>query len=138
MDLERAASGRCVHRSAGYGRVESARSSEQLLTALLNWNDPSMDAHEATRGIFADLLIHQVALLDGVMRGVQGLLTELSPEAIETQSQRSSVFANRHKDLWKTYRERHAALAETAVARTFGKEFAAAYSEYQRRQANGL
>src|SRR5207237_1071999 len=62
--------------------VESARNEKEIAKVLLDWmreDSPHSDAD----AMFADLMIHQVALLNGVMAGVTSLLAELSPESIE-------------------------------------------------------
>src|SRR5690606_18990760 len=79
MDLQRAAMLRTMHRSTGYLAVEAAKTPQQVAAALLDCTDKSLDPHKAIEGIFADLMIHQVAVLDGVMQGVRALLDELSP-----------------------------------------------------------
>ncbi|HEY6556241.1 MAG TPA: type VI secretion system-associated FHA domain protein [Polyangiaceae bacterium] len=141
MDLKNAASQRSLHRSSGYRQVEAARTPGEVANALLNFRDPSLDASAAVENIFADLMIHQVALLDGVMRGVKALLDELSPEHIEqsaTGERRSFgiAFGGRHKALWDAYCERYAELSEESesFSRVLGAEFAEAYREYTRRR----
>lgn len=139
MDLQRAAQRRSRYRSPGYMRVEAATTPAQVTSALLDSADSSLDAHKAIEGIFADLMIHQVALLDGVMQGVAALLEDLSPDNIEQGCGKTGPFGNRYKQLWQAYAERYEELAshEAAYSRTFGKEFATAYGEYQRRKAAG-
>ena len=83
MDLQRAAMQRSMNRSRSYAAIESAKHPGQVAMALLHWREPSFDAPKAIEGIFADLMIHQVALLDGVMQGVRALLDELSPDNVE-------------------------------------------------------
>jgi type VI secretion system protein ImpI len=135
MDLQQAASQR-AHRSPGYHRVETARTPEEVACALLDFRDRSVDSTAAIEGIFADLMRHQLALLDGVMRGVRALLTELSPEnieqAIEPQRGPFALSVGRHKALWQEYCQRFDELSEEkqALLRIFGPEFARAYREY--------
>jgi type VI secretion system protein ImpI len=121
--------------------VEGAREPAQVAAALLDWRDRSMDAPKAIEGIFADLMIHQVALLDGVMQGVRGLLDELSPDNIEQQTGSDGPFAfalgkARYKALWETYRARHEDLAEEkqAFAHIFGPQFTEAYRDYRKKR----
>lgn len=140
MDLQRAALRRSRYRSQGYMRVEAADTPEAVAGALLDWTDKSLDSHKAIEGIFADLMIHQVALLDGVMQGVRALLEELSPEKLEQSVGDERLFGiNRHKDLWRAYCDRYSELAveEQAFNHIFGRDFAEAYREYQRRKAKG-
>lgn len=141
LDLQRSALQRSQYRSRAYQAVEMARSSEAVLAALLDWRDRSLDASEAIEGIFADLMLHQVALLEGVMRGVRALLEQLSPEGFESQHATGPLGlpVGRHKALWRAYRERYDELSgeEQAFAHIFGPEFVVAYRQYQKRRADG-
>jgi hypothetical protein len=146
MDLQRAAMQRSVNRSRGYMAIESAKHPGQVAMALLHWREPSFDAPKAIEGIFADLMIHQVALLDGVMQGVRALLEELSPDNIEKSlDQREPrgplglhLSMGRYKAIWETYRERFEQLSEEkqAFSHIFGPEFTEAYREYRRKRTN--
>jgi predicted component of type VI protein secretion system len=138
MDLNRAASQRMVNRSPAALQVEAARDPATVAAALLDWRSQSYDAPDVVEAIFADLMIHHVAIVEGVMRGVQALLQELSPEAIErafAEENRAS-FLGHHRAVWKTYQRRYDEV--TNETRTFelvfGAEFAASYREYSSRQ----
>jgi predicted component of type VI protein secretion system len=135
MDLQQAASQRALHRSNSYRRVEYAKDPAQVAAALLDWRDPSFDAPAAIEGIFADLMLHQVALLDGVMRGVRAMLDDLSPDNIEkTVAERGGISLSRYRALWQAYHERFEQLSNESevFARIFGGEFAEAYREHGR------
>lgn len=133
LDLQRAANMRSTNRSRAYQTVETARDPEQLVKGLLDWTDRSLDGHQAVENIYADLMIHQVALLDGVMQGVRALLDELSPAAIEETVGHKFGISNRYKELWQAYCDRYEDLAQEqqAFARIFGHEFTEAYREYR-------
>jgi predicted component of type VI protein secretion system len=130
-----------MYRSKGYQKVEAARTPEEVASALLDFRDSSVDASAAIEGIFADLMVHQVALLEGVMRGVRALLDELSPEHIEAAvgsgSGGFSLKLGRYRTLWDEFCSRYDELSEEkqALHRIFGPEFAEAYREYQRKGA---
>ena len=88
-------------------------------------------------------MVHQVALLDGVMQGVRALLDELSPEIIErswTPASHPACSGNlsgrRHKALWEVFCERYEQLSEEkqAFSHIFGPEFTEAYREYRQRR----
>jgi type VI secretion system protein ImpI len=136
MDLRRAASQRGMYRSKGYLRVETAQTPDEVAAALLDFSDRSLDSAAAIEGIFADLMVHQVALLEGVMRGVHALLEELSPESIEAAiDEDSGAFAlkfGRQRALWQEFCRRFDELSEDkqAFQRIFGPEFAEAYHEH--------
>jgi type VI secretion system protein ImpI len=137
LDLQRSAR-RSVNRSPAYLAVEGARSPEALAVALLNPKDRSFDAPQAVEGILADLMLHQLALLEGVMRGVRALLEELSPENVENQVG-GGLSLVRHKALWSKYLEIYENVSEEqqAFAVIFGAEFAEAYRQYRRTGGEG-
>ena len=151
MDLQRAAMARSRNRSRGYMAVEEARDPSAVAVALLDWRDNSLDAPGAVENIFADLMRHQVALLDGVMRGVRSLLDELSPENIERSVGGAGrgplgiqLSGQRYKALWEAYCQRFEELSEEsqAFSHIFGNEFTEAYrqgrpSEAPRRGGGG-
>ncbi len=140
LDLQRAANMRSMNRSRAYQQVEGARDPEELAQGLLDWTDKSLDGHKAVENIYADLMIHQVALLDGVMQGVRALLDELSPEAVnDGVGQGKFGISARYKDLWQAYCDKYEDLAEErqAFSRIFGHEFTEAYREYRRRKQSG-
>ena len=81
-------------------------------------------------GVYADLMIHQVALINGLMEGVRGLLSRLSPQEIERGV--TAGWATRAAAVWKRYAEKHQQLTGEDQALTsvvFGPEFARAYAE---------
>lgn len=110
--------------------------------ALFDWHDPTDRAVRAVRTDLVDLAMHQVAVLNGVMRGVKQLLSELSPETIEAalrkRTEKRGVFGRlfssfRAKDeRWELFRERHGDLADEENERfrvIFGPEFVAEYKQ---------
>lgn len=135
FDLQRSMR-RSVHRSQAYLAVEGARSPEELAAALLSPKDRAFDGPQAVEGILADLMLHQLALLEGVMRGVRALLEELSPENVENQTA-GGISLSRHKALWSKYVEIYENVSEErqAFAMIFGAEFTEAYRQY--RQTGG-
>jgi type VI secretion system protein ImpI len=139
MDLRNAASQRSTHRSPGYRQVEFARNPGEVAQALLDFRDPNLDAPTAIEHIFADLMVHQVALLDGVMRGVRSLLDELSPDNIERSVGGGPLGLNlgKYRSFWLAYTERYDQLSEEkqAFSHIFGAEFAEAYREYGRKRS---
>lgn len=131
LDLQRSMR-RSQQRSQAYLAVEAARTPDALAAALLDPKQRSFDAPQALEGILADLMLHQLALLDGVMRGVQALLEELSPDNVEGQAG-GHMALGRHKALWNKYCELFENVSEErqAFAVIFGPEFAAAYRQYR-------
>jgi type VI secretion system protein ImpI len=141
MDLRRAASERSLNRSPSAVRVEAARDPATVAAALLDWRNHDYDAPEVVENIFADLMMHQLALVQSVMHGVHALLDELSPETVEKVFEEDrpagvSVLLGRHRALWQTFKARHEQLSnETrAFELVFGSDFAASYHEYVSRR----
>lgn len=137
LDLQRSR-GRSAQRSQAYLAVESARDPEALAAALLNPKDRSFDAPQAVEGILADLMLHQLALLEGVMRGVRALLEELSPANVEQQAG-GGISLSRHKQLWNKYQEIFENVSEErqAFSLIFGPEFTAAYRQFRQTGGEG-
>lgn len=109
---------------------------------LFDWRDTSDHAVRAVRTDLIDLTMHQVAMLNGVMQGVNVLLTELAPDTIDKawerrQSERGALgrfFAGMRstQGKWAVYRQRHGDLADEENERfrvIFGPEFAAEYKQ---------
>jgi type VI secretion system protein ImpI len=132
FDLQRSLR-RSQQRSQAYFAVESARTPEALAAALLDPKSKAFDAPQAVEGILADLMLHQLALLEGVMRGVRALLQELSPDNVENQVG-GGISLTRHRALWNKYLEIYDGVSEErqAFAVIFGPEFAEAYRQYRR------
>lgn len=132
FDLPQGQQRRNPHRSAAGAAVEAATTPQALAHALLNPSDTSFEAPRALEGIFADLMFHQMAVLDGMMRGVRALLEQLSPAAIEKEAGHGFPLG-RHKANWEAFVRRFDELYEErrTFAVVFGPEFAAAYRKYR-------
>jgi len=132
FDLPHGQQRRTSHRSAAGAAVEAATTPQALAQALLDPRDTSFDAPRALEGIFADLMFHQMAVLDGMMRGVRALLEQLAPAAIEKEAGHGFPLG-RHKAHWEAYVRRFEELYEErrTFAVVFGPEFAAAYRRYR-------
>jgi predicted component of type VI protein secretion system len=140
MDLRRAASQRTLNRSPSALRVETARDPAALAAALLDWRNEDYDVPQAIEGILADLMIHQIALIDSLMQGVRALLQELSPEKIEQalQAERGGMPAilGRYRALWQAFEKRYEEMSNDTrtFELVFGPEFAAAYQGHVARE----
>lgn len=108
---------------------------------LLNWQDPSDSASKAVRESFSEVVVHQAGMLNGVMRGVQALLDELAPAAIEAILGKKEskagllgrAFGARERELWELFKLRYADLADEEQEQfriLFGKEFAEEYLQF--------
>ena len=115
---------RTVH---GDGPVERAKDPRQLLAALL---DPGQHGRaEELQAAFADYMVHQVAILNGVTEGAKAMLRGLSPESIEAKTQ--GMWPMKGQALWKAFEERFHAIfdEEDAISDAlFGRDFGKAYT----------
>lgn len=120
--------------------AESAQTLQELSQALMDWHHPEADGIAHVESSLADLMIHQVALLNGVMSGVRSLLHEFSPAAIEKKAQDErfnpdgiGIGPYRYKSLWKTLERLHADFSgedKQVFSVLFGRQFAQAYEKY--------
>ncbi len=120
--------------------LSEAQSGEDVLRYLLDWTtDGGERVRELTRA-FADLALHQVALLSGVMEGVRSMLHSISPQTLS--GQRTQVLAKaggggifeklfnfRKAGLWAKFADAHQRLTEEDrfSREVFGRNFARAY-----------
>lgn len=122
------------------GSVRRAKTPLALAELLLGPADDQMAAHKAVEGTFADLMIHQLALLSGVMKGVHALMQELAPSTLESVVEQHRAKGEtgwmfgpyRFRELWKTYVSRHGDLTESEkqlYSHVFGHDFARAYAQ---------
>jgi type VI secretion system protein ImpI len=119
--------------------AESAQTIQELSQALLDWHHPGTEGIVHVENTLADLMIHQVALLNGVMSGVRTLLLEFSPAEIEKKAQDArfnpdgmGIGPYRYKSLWKTLERMHADFAgedKQVFSVLFGRQFAQAYEK---------
>jgi type VI secretion system protein len=105
------------------------RSTREILRYLLDFKVTEA-AHRVQElmGGFGDMMIHQIALLNGMREGVKGLLQRLSPERLAHGA--GGLWPFNLMKRWERYSEQHRAFMEeerelTAVL--FGPEFAKAY-----------
>jgi type VI secretion system protein ImpI len=120
--------------------VETAKEPRELAARVLDWSDPSNEGSRAIESTFAEVMVHQVAMLNGVMRGVRSLLAKLAPASIEAELSNPrrrnaggmQLGPFRYKTLWELYQEIYGDFAEDekqAFMLIFGPEFVHAYSE---------
>jgi len=123
-------------------RIDAAKDERELAQQLLDWSGKGPEAHKAVEGTFADLMIHQLALLHAIMRGVKSLLDELSPKAVdvafeELAKQGKTNFSWgpwRFKELWRVYTGKHGDMDDgdkRMFAALFGPDFAESYKQYR-------
>lgn len=111
--------------------LHRARSSQEIVEFLL---DPGADPEDCARdlnAVFADMGIHDVALMEGISQSVRALLAKLDPNAQDMRVVASLFSGGKARAKWNAYVESfNALLAEDAAlhAEIFGEEFASAYA----------
>jgi type VI secretion system protein ImpI len=107
-----------------------ARDARDLLARLF---DTSTDAPTWLASAYKSVMIQQVALLSGAMKGIRTILSQLSPESIEKEVGGSrNAFGMRAKALWRAFVEKHQKLSEEnpeTFEAIFGADLARAYIE---------
>ncbi len=107
--------------------LRTARDGRAVLRHLLDPRTSGTEAISDLTGLYADMMMHQVALLSGLMEGVRGLLEKLSPATIEKEVGKRLFGAGA---LWRRFVEKHGEFMEEDRALTdqiFGNDFARAY-----------
>jgi type VI secretion system protein ImpI len=112
---------------------QSRGTSADVAGVLLDWRNPNQDAISAVSATFADFMIHQVALLNGVMNGVKSLMHELSPDELEALAKADGGLGMgplRYRSLWRAYEKRYKDVTEEdkhLFDLVFGATFASGY-----------
>lgn len=124
------------------GGLGNARNARAALAYLLDWTSDHQTRVSELNRSFADLALHQVGLLNGVIDGVRGILAQLLPENVaglpaqprsrdvRTASGAAAGFmGGRVKQWWRVYAAKHAELEEgdRFTKDMFGRHFANAY-----------
>ena len=107
-----------------------AASARDVLDYLLDYRHGGPHRMQELVGVFADIMIHQVALLNGIAEGGRALLAQIDPDEIERQI--GSGWGNRVQQKWARFVARHKELTAEERMLTeilFGPEFARAYAE---------
>jgi len=110
------------------GGLERSRDAQQLLAYLLDLRADGRSAE--LQNCFGDLMLNQVALLNGVVEGARGLLARLDPGAVSAASAQS-VWPLKAAAQWKVYEDRWHELSDDKDGISdalFGSEFARAYT----------
>src|SRR5690606_758897 len=110
--------------------LHAAGTPDNVLKYLLDWQKGGPHRTQELVGVYADVMIHQVALINGVMEGVRSLLARLDPAEIERGV--SSAWGGRAALAWKAFVQRYQELTEAdrnITEHVFGPDFARAYAE---------
>jgi predicted component of type VI protein secretion system len=121
--------------------LRHAKTPRDLLRYLLDCDGQAGDRIRSLTEGFADVMIRQVALLNGIRQGISALLTHLSPEELRRSSALArtgagsvllKVWPVRALALWGPYVARHQELLQEereVQSIVFGSEFAFAYAQ---------
>ena len=120
--------------------LHDAQTGQDVLRYVLDWTTDGGDRTRELTRAFADLALHQVALLSGVMEGVRSMLTGISPQTLSGQKTHAlakagssglleSLFNSKKASLWKNFSDAHQRLIEEDrfSREVFGRNFARAY-----------
>lgn len=109
-----------------YTPLHSAGDARGVLDYLLDFRRGGPERNAQLSAVYSDFMLHQVALINGVVDGVQALIEQFRPSEIE----RGVGGLNKSATAWKKYSERYAEVIEERGIATlvFGPEFAKAYS----------
>jgi len=111
--------------------LHRARSSQEIVEYLLESStDPDVCARDLN-AVFADMGIHDVALMEGISQSVRALLAKLDPNTLDFKTGAGLWSGSKAKAKWSTYVDTfNNLLAEDAAlhAEIFGEEFASAYA----------
>ena len=110
-----------------YTPLHSAGDARNVLDYLLDWRRGGPERNAQLSAVYSDFMLHQVALINGVVEGVQALMEQFRPTEIE----RGVGGLSKSAAAWKKFTERYAeVIDERGIASlVFGPEFARAYAE---------
>jgi predicted component of type VI protein secretion system len=120
-----------VRTISGSTPLHRARTSREVMDYLLQ---PAIDPATAARdliAIFADLGIHQIAMMEGITEGVRAVLQSLDPRANDLDTGPRLFTSGKTKTQWNRYLERFDQMVtddNELHAAIFGDEFARAYA----------
>lgn len=112
----------------GDTELDAVNDVRTFLHHLLDWRSGGPERSRELSGTFADAMLHNVAVLNGVVAGSRSMLASLDPDEIERQSPRR--LATRSAARWREFVRRHQALMSeqgTLSDFLFGPEFVQAY-----------
>ncbi|MFO7567174.1 MAG: type VI secretion system-associated FHA domain protein [Enhygromyxa sp.] len=109
-----------------YTPLHAAGDARGVLDYLLDWRRGGPERNAQLSAVYSDFMLHQVALINGVVDGVEALIEQFRPAEIE----RGVGGLSKAAGAWKKYTERYAEVIEErgVAALVFGPEFARAYA----------
>lgn len=122
--------------------VVAAPAPKDVAVNVLGWRDPIDHAREM-RGVFADLVVHQIGFVGSVMHGLKQLLSHFSPAQVEEERARllrrgksgggMPWVPRKYRELWEAFTNLYDELSkdeERVFWSFFGQNFAEGYRQY--------
>ncbi len=119
-----------VRTVSGSSPLHLARDGAELLRYMTEASADPVARGQELRAFIADFAVHQVAMMEGVNRGMRAMLSALDPQEFGIEKG-PSFMRILDKDRWRLYTEQFSELLETdheLNQRVFGSEFAEGYA----------
>jgi hypothetical protein len=124
--------------SSGRFALEVARTPHEVGALLLDWEDPS-DRTRFVKNLMADLAVHEMGLVNGVVQGGAALMNKFSPATVQAAFDEARAagripfsWSGASKKLWSFFERYHDDFAREERgwwAVLFGDEFLKAYQQ---------
>ncbi|AKF08815.1 type VI secretion system-associated FHA domain protein [Sandaracinus amylolyticus] len=130
-----------VARELGLGSGDGVpQSGQEILAYLCDFRVDGEERVGALTRVFADLAMHQIAMVSATREGVRSLIEEISPQAVGARAKGGGLLdllPLRGASLWDLYTRVHADLAEgdRFARHVFGARFSRAYLAITGRRA---
>lgn len=122
-----------VLKPADNNPLKFSRIADEALKQLLTKDQAGfVDAMDAVREGFADIMNHQLAMTAGIQAAVLKLLDRFNPQQFAKQYEEGVVFHRKAKS-WDAYLQSYTEIADKALEDFFGEPFAQAYEEQIRK-----
>jgi type VI secretion system FHA domain protein len=106
--------------------------SEALKLLLASKQPGFVDAVEAIREGYQDVMNHQLAITAGVQASLMSLISRFDPQKFASKYE-EGIVVNKKAKCWEDYRQAYRDIAREALENFFGDEFARAYEEQIRK-----
>jgi type VI secretion system FHA domain protein len=101
----------------------------EALKLLLTKNQPGfIDAVDAVREGYQDVMNHQLAITAGIQASLMSLVSRFDPQKFASKYEEGFVLQKKAK-CWDAYRQAYRDIAREALENFFGEEFVRAYEE---------
>lgn len=107
-----------------------ARNVDEALKLLLTKNHHGfVDASEAAREAFTDIVHHQLAMTAGIQTALIRLLKRFDPQQFTKQFEENGVVFQKKSKCWDAYNQAYSAIAEESLETFLGEDLARGYEE---------